>query len=77
MTMTSPVFDEPMSEETQEVSDEPPLRGLIKKGVLTGVLSGKACFFLKKLFLKTTDAERNISHRRFFCFPDNTRLKCA
>lgn len=65
MTMTFPVFDEPMSEETQEVSDEPPSRGLKKKSAPTGFLSGRAYFFLKKLFSRTADVERNGPHRCF------------
>ena len=77
MTMTSPVLNEPMSEETQEVSDEPPLRNLIKKGVPTVFLSGRVCSFLKKLFLKTADVERNISHRRFLFSREYEAKICA
>lgn len=70
MAMTSPVCNEPMSEETREVSDEPPLRGLSENAVLSGSYPTASVFSLKKLFLKTTDAERNISHRPFFVYPD-------
>lgn len=67
MNTTFPVFNEPISEETQESSDEPPLQGPAKKYRFSRRYFRSRSLFLKNFFQRQPMPNQRFRIGAFFC----------